>query len=60
MGGTPGRRVVAEVWLLAVADVVLALITYSRLPAGKLDNVSGTSLEGVSRAPSSRRTFRRR
>lgn len=51
MSRVPGRRVVVEVWLLVAVDLLLALITYSRLPAHELYNVSGTGLEGgLSRA----------
>jgi hypothetical protein len=51
MRRVPGRRVVVEVWLLAAADVLLALITYWRLPARELYHVSGTGLQGgLSRA----------
>ena len=51
MGRVPGRRVVIEVWLLVAVDVLLSLITYWRLPARELYNVSGTGLEGgLSRA----------
>ena len=42
----PGRRVVLEVWLLVAIDLVLVLITYARLPAHELYNVSGTGLRG--------------
>jgi len=46
-----GRRVVLAVWLLVALDLVLALVTYARLPARELYNVSGTGLEGgLSRA----------
>ena len=42
---------VVEVWLLAAVDVALALITYWRLPARELYNVSGSGIEGgLSRA----------
>ena len=51
MGRVPGRRVVMEVWLLVAVDLLLVLVTYSRLPADELYNVSGTGLEGgLSRA----------
>ena len=51
MGGVPGRRVVIEVWLLAAVDVLLALITYLRLPTRELYHVSGTGIVGgLSRA----------
>ena len=51
MGRVPGRRVVVEVWLLVALDLLLALITYSRLPADELYNVSGSGVEGgLSRA----------
>ncbi|HEY7399194.1 MAG TPA: hypothetical protein VH538_12875, partial [Gaiellaceae bacterium] len=42
----PGRRVVIEVWLLVAIDLVLVLVTYARLPARELYNVSGTGLAG--------------
>ncbi|HST18092.1 MAG TPA: hypothetical protein VLK36_10515 [Gaiellaceae bacterium] len=46
-----GRHVVLAVWLLVVVDLVLALVTYARLPARDLYNVSGTGLAGgLSRA----------
>lgn len=46
-----GRRVVLAVWLLVAVDLVLALVTYARLPARDLYNVSGTGLMGgLSRA----------
>ena len=46
-----GRRVVLAVWLLVAMDVVLAFVTYARLPARELYHVSGTGLEaGLSRA----------
>jgi hypothetical protein len=42
---------VVEVWLLVALDLLLALITYWRLPADELYNVSGTGLDGgLSRA----------
>ena len=51
MSRVPGRHVVVEVWLLVAVDLLLALVTYSRLPAHELYNVSGTGLEGgLSRA----------
>jgi hypothetical protein len=51
VGRVPGRRVVIEVWLLVAVDVLLALITYWRLPARELYNVSGTGMRGgLSRA----------
>lgn len=46
-----GRRVVLAVWLLVAVDLGLTLVTYARLPARDLYNVSGTGLEGgLSRA----------
>ena len=60
MGRVPGRRVVVEVWLLVALDLLLALITYLRLPADELYNVSGRGVEGGLHAHSSRRTSRRR
>jgi hypothetical protein len=51
MNTVPGRRVVLGVWLLVALDLVLTLITYWRLPARELYNVSGTGLSGgLSRA----------
>ena len=46
MGTVPGRRVVLGVWTLVALDLVLTLITYARLPANELYNVSGSGLEG--------------
>ena len=46
-----GPRVVLAVWMLVAIDLVLAVVTYARLPARGLYNVSGTGLEGgLSRA----------
>ena len=46
-----GRRVVLAVWVLVAVDVVLAFVTYARLPAAELYHVSGTGLVGgLSRA----------
>jgi hypothetical protein len=42
----PGRRIVLEVWLLVAIDLVLVLVTYTRLPAHDLYNVTGTGLRG--------------
>jgi len=51
MDTVPGRRVVLGVWLLVILDLILTLITYTRLPARELYNVSGSGLTGgLSRA----------
>ena len=51
MDTVPGRRVVLGVWMLVALDLVLTLVTYARLPAVDLYNVSGSGLEGgLSRA----------
>ena len=51
METVPGRRIVLGVWLLVTVDLVLTLITYARLPAHELYNVSGSGLTGgLSRA----------
>lgn len=51
METVPGRRIVLGVWLLVVLDLTLTLVTYSRLPARELYNVSGSGLTGgLSRA----------
>jgi hypothetical protein len=51
MATVPGRRIVLGVWLLVVLDLTLTLVTYTRLPARELYNVSGSGLTGgLSRA----------
>jgi hypothetical protein len=51
METVPGRRIVLGVWLLVVLDLGLTLITYARLPARELYNVTGSGLTGgLSRA----------
>ena len=46
-------REMAAVWALAAASLAAVLVTYARLPASELYNVSGSGSAAGSVAPSS-------